>query len=228
MLHHVRFDEFGYVPASGADIQDLTKRAFDVEQPIDQAVGNLVLQVVVDSGVGQTRTGVALALLQGAIEDLRDAAAAVAIVSDVAAAVEAKMGNRTANGEQHCKDFLHQMDKDKAAAARPSDQEIVAQFNAMKQELQSIASKLGELEQEKDEHKMVVDTMAPLNGDRKCFRLVNGVLVERTVADVLPALKLNMENIDKIVVQLVNTYKKKEEEFGAFQVNTTLENETSG
>ncbi|KAI9333095.1 Prefoldin beta-like protein [Obelidium mucronatum] len=100
---------------------------------------------------------------------------------------------------------------------RPSDQEIVAQFNAMKQDLQAIASKLGELEQEKDEHKMVVDTMNPLNADRKCFRLINGVLVERTVGDVLPALKQNMDNIDKIVQQLVQSYKKKEEEFMAFQ-----------
>ncbi|KAJ3061571.1 hypothetical protein HDU98_002485 [Podochytrium sp. JEL0797] len=109
------------------------------------------------------------------------------------------------------------MSSSAAAAQRPTDQEIVAQFNAMKQELQAIASKLGELEQEKDEHKMVVDTMVPLNGDRKCFRLINGVLVERTVEAVLPALKQNMDNIDKIVQQLVQSYKKKEEEFVAFQ-----------
>jgi hypothetical protein len=31
--------------------------------------------------------------------------------------------------------------------------------------------------------------MTPLDGSRKCYRLVGGVLVERTVADVLPALK---------------------------------------
>ncbi|KAJ3026839.1 UNVERIFIED_CONTAM: hypothetical protein HDU68_004977 [Siphonaria sp. JEL0065] len=109
------------------------------------------------------------------------------------------------------------MSSSSAAEKRPSDQEIVAQFNAMKQELQAIASKLGELEQEKDEHKMVVDTMDPLNGDRKCFRLINGVLVERTVGDVLPTLKQNMDNIDKIVQQLVSSYKKKEEDFMAFQ-----------
>ncbi|KAJ3110138.1 Prefoldin subunit 2 [Physocladia obscura] len=69
---------------------------------------------------------------------------------------------------------------------------------------------------------MVVDTMAPLNGDRKCFRLINGTLVERTVADVLPTLKQNMDNIDKIVQQLVSTYKKKEDEFNAFQVGYTI------
>ncbi|KAI9324489.1 Prefoldin subunit-domain-containing protein [Zopfochytrium polystomum] len=104
-----------------------------------------------------------------------------------------------------------------SSAARPSDQEIVAGFNTMKNELSQIASKLGELEMEKDEHKLVVDTMKPLAGTRKCFRLVGGVLVERTVADVLPSLEANMANIDKIIQQLVSTYKKKEEDFQEYQ-----------
>ncbi|KAJ3191427.1 hypothetical protein HK101_007721 [Irineochytrium annulatum] len=102
-------------------------------------------------------------------------------------------------------------------APRPSDQEIVAQFNSMKQELGGIAQKLGELEQEKDEHRLVVETMEPLDGGRKCFRLIGGVLVERTVADVLPTLKSNVQNIDNLCAQLVQTYKKKETEFQDFQ-----------
>ena len=31
--------------------------------------------------------------------------------------------------------------------------------------------------------------------DRKCFRLVGGVLVERTVRDVVPALQTNCEGV---------------------------------
>jgi prefoldin subunit 2 len=42
---------------------------------------------------------------------------------------------------------------------------------------------------------MVVDTMTPLNPERKAFRLVSGVLVEKTIKDILPLLKSNMENV---------------------------------
>ncbi|CAG8490916.1 17828_t:CDS:2 [Funneliformis caledonium] len=98
-----------------------------------------------------------------------------------------------------------------------TDQEITTQFNAMKTELQNIAQKIGELESESDEHKAVIDTLSPLNDDRKCFRLVNGVLLERTVKDVLPALQTNYDGIKGIMDNLVRSYKTKEDEFIAFQ-----------
>jgi len=34
--------------------------------------------------------------------------------------------------------------------------------------------------------------------DRKCFRLVGGVLVERTVQDVVPVLQTNRDGVDEI------------------------------
>ncbi|KAF9575083.1 hypothetical protein EC968_004308 [Mortierella alpina] len=104
-----------------------------------------------------------------------------------------------------------------AASKRPSDQELTQTYNTMKSELNSLAQKIGELETEADEHTLVVDTISPLDGDRKCFRLVGGVLVERTVKEVLPALKTNQEGIKNVTMQLVQKYKSKEDEFMAFQ-----------
>ncbi|RUS32569.1 Prefoldin beta-like protein [Jimgerdemannia flammicorona] len=99
----------------------------------------------------------------------------------------------------------------------PTETEIMNTYNQYKSELQSLAQKVGELEAEVEEHKLVIDTIAPLNSDRKCFRMVGGVLVERTVKDVLPALKTNYEGINSVIQQFLQSYKRKEDEFVAFQ-----------
>lgn len=103
------------------------------------------------------------------------------------------------------------------AKRAPTDQEITVKFNAFKSELQSLAQKIGELEQDSDEYKLVVNTITPMSGDRKCFRLVGGVLVERTVGEVLPALKANQDGIKGLLEKLVEQYKSKDTEFLAFQ-----------
>ncbi|KAG2185903.1 hypothetical protein INT43_002341 [Umbelopsis isabellina] len=100
---------------------------------------------------------------------------------------------------------------------KPNEAEITQQYNQYKSELQSIASKIGELESEIEEHKLVIESISPLEGDRKCFRMVGGVLVERTVKDVLPALQTNFDGIQQVISSLLQTYKKKEEDFIAFQ-----------
>ena len=42
---------------------------------------------------------------------------------------------------------------------------------------------------------LVVEALKEVDGSRKCFRLVGGVLVERTVNEVLPALTSNYEQV---------------------------------
>ncbi|KAI9283603.1 Prefoldin beta-like protein [Umbelopsis sp. AD052] len=104
-----------------------------------------------------------------------------------------------------------------SANKKPSEADITNQYNQFKSELQSIASKIGELESEVEEHKLVIDSISPLEADRKCFRMVGGVLVERTVKDVLPALQTNFDGIQQVISSLLQTYKRKEEDFIAFQ-----------
>ncbi|RUS17579.1 Prefoldin beta-like protein [Endogone sp. FLAS-F59071] len=98
-----------------------------------------------------------------------------------------------------------------------TEAEITNIYNQYKAELQALAQKAGELEAEAEEHKLVIDTIAPLDEGRKCFRMVGGVLVERTVKDVLPALQTNFDGLNMVIQQLMQNYKKKEEEFVAFQ-----------
>lgn len=68
----------------------------------------------------------------------------------------------------------------------------------------------------------MLNTLAPISRDRKCFRLVNGVLVERTVGDVVPALQTTAEGLKKVLEGLVKDYKKKQEEMEAWKVVTPI------
>ena len=45
---------------------------------------------------------------------------------------------------------------------------------------------------------MVIENLKEIAPERKCFRLVGGVLVERTVKDVVPALTNNRDQVNCI------------------------------
>lgn len=68
----------------------------------------------------------------------------------------------------------------------------------------------------------MLDTLAPVPKDRKCFRLINGVLVERTAGDIIPALETTAEGLKKVLEGLVKDYKKKQEEMEAWKVGLFL------
>lgn len=42
-----------------------------------------------------------------------------------------------------------------------------------------------------------IDIMRGVKADRKCFRMIGGVLVERTTGEVLPALDHNREQVGR-------------------------------
>ena len=48
---------------------------------------------------------------------------------------------------------------------------------------------------DRNEHRLVEDTLRPLDGNRRAYRLVGEVLVERTVEEVLPSVMTNRENV---------------------------------
>jgi chaperonin cofactor prefoldin len=66
--------------------------------------------------------------------------------------------------------------------------------------------------------RLVLETLTPLPGTRKCFRMINGVLIERTVSDVIPALQTNSEGLNKVLDDLVKQYKRQQEELEKWKV----------
>ncbi|XP_043833205.1 prefoldin subunit 2 [Dromiciops gliroides] len=70
---------------------------------------------------------------------------------------------------------------------------------------------------ELNEHSLVIDTLREVDPTRKCYRMVGGVLVERTVKEVLPALEGNKEQIQKIIETLTQQLQAKGRELNDFR-----------
>ncbi|ATY62789.1 prefoldin subunit 2 [Cordyceps militaris] len=102
-------------------------------------------------------------------------------------------------------------------------QDLQVQYSNFKNMLQQIAQKIGDIEQEAEEHKLVLETIEPLQEDRKCFRLINGVLVERTVKDIVPALKTNQDGLKKVLDDLVKNYKTKQDELDMWKKKNNVQ-----
>lgn len=103
------------------------------------------------------------------------------------------------------------------AGRAEKEQELLQKFHALRGEQQSIVAKLNELEAELVEHRIVIDTLKDLDPERKCFRMIGGVLVERTVKEVLPALRSNDAMISKVVEQLKVQLVEKGKEINEFK-----------
>jgi len=110
--------------------------------------------------------------------------------------------------------------KQKSKPPQLTAQEVQQNYSTFQSDLQALASKIGELEQETEEHGLVLATLHETlaqEPDRKCFRLIGGVLVERTVKHVVPALQTNQDGIRKVISGLTDQYKTKEEDFESFK-----------
>jgi len=78
-------------------------------------------------------------------------------------------------------------------------QAVINEYRQLVHQSQQLASKISELEMSRNEHRLVEETLRPLDPDRRAFRLVGSILVERNVAEVLPSVTLNRENVRESV-----------------------------
>eukprot|EP00428_Durinskia_dybowskii_P078974 CAMPEP_0170355126 /NCGR_PEP_ID=MMETSP0117_2-20130122/479_1 /TAXON_ID=400756 /ORGANISM="Durinskia baltica, Strain CSIRO CS-38" /LENGTH=124 /DNA_ID=CAMNT_0010609149 /DNA_START=53 /DNA_END=427 /DNA_ORIENTATION=+ len=91
-------------------------------------------------------------------------------------------------------------------------EEILGTYKRMMAECQQIATKVSELTLERDEHKLVIDQLSTLEPERKAFRLIGGILVEKTVGEALPAVQQNYEGLKELLSKLDETLKTKDAE----------------
>ena len=90
-----------------------------------------------------------------------------------------------------------------------SEQEIeratARKYQQLNQETQALVSRLMEVEDEKRENELVLEQVSKLEDDRKCWRLINGILFEKTKAQVIPELNGMIQNLGMVAKQINTT-----------------------
>ncbi|KAK9502238.1 hypothetical protein O3M35_011046 [Rhynocoris fuscipes] len=96
-------------------------------------------------------------------------------------------------------------------------EEIYNGFQMLRNEQRNLASKLSEVEMDLSEHKMVLETLKDLDGDRKCYRLIGGILCEKTVKEVIPSLTINRDKLTGLAETLNEQVMKKGTEINEYK-----------
>jgi prefoldin subunit 2 len=102
-------------------------------------------------------------------------------------------------------------------------QQVIQTYKAMRANITELASKITELDSDKNEHALVIRAIQPLPPTRRCYRSIGGVLVERSVGEVLPAVERNLKGIDELISQLTRELRDKEKEADEFRVKWNIQ-----
>uniref|UniRef100_UPI00358E00D7 prefoldin subunit 2 n=1 Tax=Myxine glutinosa TaxID=7769 RepID=UPI00358E00D7 len=119
------------------------------------------------------------------------------------------------------------MSTDKTASARgrgsaPGTEDHAAQLAALRLQLRNLANRAAEIDMESAEHRLVINALKDVEPERRCFRMVGGVLMERTVGEVLPALELNYNQIVKSLENLNQKVTEKSQALNAFRAKHNI------
>ena len=95
---------------------------------------------------------------------------------------------------------------------------IINTYKQMSAECQQTALKINELSQEKDSHRLVIENLSKLEPERKAFSLIGGVLVQRTVGEILPIVQTNYEGIKELISKLEANLATKDKERNDYKI----------
>merc|ERR1712062_358085 len=100
------------------------------------------------------------------------------------------------------KDYLEKM----SSKIQSVPENVANGLQTLRTEQRSLASKLSELQMDLNEHKLVIDTLEK----------VGGVLVERSVGEVQPALTGNRDKLTKLIETLEKQLTEKGQEINGY------------
>ncbi|GAB0090449.1 Probable prefoldin subunit 2 [Sergentomyia squamirostris] len=110
------------------------------------------------------------------------------------------------------------MASESSKGQKPKSAEMIfAQFQSLRNEQRGLANRIAEYEMDLKEHRTVIDTLKTVDDERKCFRLIGGVLCESTVKGVLPQLTDSKEQLEKLIGMVTEQLTKKGQEINKFK-----------
>jgi len=90
-------------------------------------------------------------------------------------------------------------------------------YQTLRQDFANIITKISEIESERHEHIIVLETLSQVPGDRRCWRMVGGALIERTAGEVVPEIEDGLRKMDQLIEITANALKQKEDEMKAIE-----------
>jgi prefoldin subunit 2 len=82
------------------------------------------------------------------------------------------------------------------------EQRVAQRYQQLQREAQTLVTKLMEVDDEKKENELVLESISKLEDARKCWRLVNGVLMEKTKLEVVPEMRVVINNLNAVSKQI--------------------------
>ena len=90
-----------------------------------------------------------------------------------------------------------------AAANQPeelkTEQEIIQRYQHLKNQQNQLMNRIAEVESQQHEHALVLETIKPLDGNRKSHRLIGSVLVEKPLSEVVPEIEATVANLNTTI-----------------------------
>ncbi|XP_074599486.1 prefoldin 2 [Brevipalpus obovatus] len=93
-----------------------------------------------------------------------------------------------------------------------SREKVLAGLKELQNHQRAINSKILELEHDLNEHVLVTEALKEVDPKRKCFRLIGGVLVEKSVGEILPSVLANKDLIGQTIEALKDKATQKSNE----------------
>lgn len=90
-------------------------------------------------------------------------------------------------------------------------------YQQLRQDYSETIGKIAEIESERKEHIIVIETLRKTSGDRRCWKMSGETLVEKDKSETLQTLQQQLDNINQILEVLFKKLKETEHQLKAFQ-----------